>query len=176
MKPTALEGVINFFWKPAFLLFVLWFQGGETTIAVDHPWTWMLVGIVGEEELSPLWGDPVARGVKPQTHTSVRCRMNRKQSNEEGSSILCVGAVVWSLWQKIKRRDIPQIWDIKIEIFPKSAEQLPLPLPAWQRWYGGTGSLWVCGFVCVWPTSYKKSVTMSLVSGRFLLLCCLDIH
>lgn len=37
------------------------------------------------------------------------------------------------------------------------------------------GRLWFCGFVGVWNTSYKKSIARSLMSGRLLFLCCLDI-
>lgn len=95
------------------------------------------------------------------------------------SSRLKLLAQCLSPWQEIKRRDIPQIWDIwdiKIEIFHKSEEYLPLPLPAWQRWCGGTGRLWVYGFVCLWITSYKEPLARSLVSGRFLFLCCSGSH
>lgn len=34
----------------------------------------------------------------------------------------------------------------------------------------------ICSFVCVWTTSYKKSKTMNLVEGRFLFLYCLEVY
>lgn len=95
MKLRVLLGVINLVRKPCFLLFLLWFQQGEAIIAVEHPWAWVPMGL--EEELSPLWGDPVAKG--SQTSTTHRLKMSRKQSHYV--ALFCVSEQLFGAYDTV---------------------------------------------------------------------------